>query len=143
MKALIIILIFSFSSMSFAKKFDNSAATSKAAEKANLIVKSAEKKCTLNRRIFTACLKNLQLQAIEKKIGVLEQTLTLVVKIAKPGKAKTAWIKKLQKEIKNEAEFLEFYNDRAFDGPEALELDLKYLLVKQALLDHLKANTKA
>lgn len=143
MKAFIFSIILSFSSVSFAKNFDDNAAALKAAAKASMIVRSAEKKCTLSRRIFTSCLKNLQLQAIEKKIGVLEQTLNLVSKTAKPGKAKNTWIKKLQKEIRNETQFLEFYNDRAFDGPEALELDLKYLLVKQALLDHLKDKFKA
>lgn len=117
--------------------FNQSQVEARASDQAKVIVARAEKRCTANKRVYTACLKNLQLQAIEKKIGVLEKTFGLVQRQAKPGPAKAAMLKHLQKQIAYETQFVEFYHGRAFDGIAALELDVKHLLVKEARLAHL------
>ena len=137
MRSILVIFALLLASSSWAASFDEAAAEASAKVKAQKIVSNAEKRCTANRRIYTACLKNLQLQAIEKKIGILEKTYGLVHKKAAEGAGKTAMLKNLQKQIAYETQFLDFYQDRAFDGMPALELDLKHLLVKQARLNHL------
>lgn len=139
MKTLLLIFLTSLSAHCLASTFDQSSIEKAAQLKARAIVAKAEKRCLATKRVYTACLKNLQLQAIEKKISVLEKTYGLVHKKAQKGKARDEMLRRLQKQIAYETQFVDFYHDRAFDGTAALELDLRHLLVKQARLEYLKS----
>lgn len=137
MKVAFLILITLFAGASWAKGFDIQTARQQAEKQASVIVANAEKRCHINKLLITVCLKNLQMQAIEKKIGVLEELYNLSSHAPKsPLKQKV--LSDLQSQIQQETQFLGFYKNRSFDGNEALAMDLKYLLVKQAQLKHLK-----
>ena len=121
-------------------EFNDAAELDLATRRASIVATRAQRTCQKSRMIYTACLKNLQMQAIEKKIGVLEQLALLE---SRPGLERSSSRRKvedLMHEIDQESRFLSFYRDRNFDGDAAFENDLKHLFLKRSFLGYLKRN---